>query len=66
MSEILILKVEPKAKKIVEELISTQLKGQAEFLKITDLEDLLLAKAIEEGDRGEYVDENEVFKALTE
>jgi len=61
--ETLILRVKPEAREHLKWLLS-RLKNEVEVLSLDELEDLAMVKAIEEGDRGEFVSEDEVMKLL--
>ncbi len=61
--ETLILKVSPEARPHLEWLFR-QLKDKVQIISPEELEDLALIKAIEEGDRRNFVSEEEVMKAL--
>ena len=61
--ETLILKVSPEARPHLEWLLR-QMKDKVQILSPEELEDLALTRAIEEGDRGDFVSEKEVMEAL--
>ncbi len=61
--ETLVLRVKPEAKEHLKWFLS-HLKNEVEVLSLDELEDLAMVKAIEEGDRGEFVSEDEVMKLL--
>ncbi|OAQ19788.1 hypothetical protein [Thermosulfurimonas dismutans] len=66
--ETIILRVKPGAKPYLEWLLK-HFRDEVEIISWKDFEELEekgLIKAIEEGDRGEFVDEEEVMQALRE
>jgi len=66
--ETIVLRVKPRAKPYLEWLFK-HLKDEIEILSLEDLEnleDIALAKAIEEGDKGDFVSEEEIMRALRE
>ena len=66
--EPVVLRVKPKARPYLEWLLR-HLKDEIEVLtleELEELEDLALGRAIEEGDKGCFVSEEEVVRALKE
>ncbi|OAG27545.1 hypothetical protein [Thermodesulfatator autotrophicus] len=66
--ETIVLRIKPGAKPYLEWLFK-HLKDEIEVLSLEDLEsleDAALARAMEEGDRGDFVAEEEVMRALRE
>ena len=61
--ETLVLRVKPEAREHLEWFLS-RLKDEVKVLSFEELEDLAMVKAIEEGDRGDFVSEDEVMKLL--
>jgi uncharacterized protein with ParB-like and HNH nuclease domain len=66
--ETIVLRVKPRAKPYLEWLFK-HLKDEIEILSPEDLEkleDMAFARAIEEGDKGDFVTEEEIMQALRE
>ncbi|NPA49033.1 MAG: hypothetical protein GXO20_03565 [Thermodesulfobacteria bacterium] len=59
----LILKIKPEALEHIKWLLS-HLKEEIEVFEVEELEDQALIKAIEEGDKKEFVSEEEIFRFL--